>query len=133
MKYASTFNALIIGHPQEKSLSQGAVSTSGKFATLRGLPSASPIAERIGLERDLALVEMTNARYHFDQITTISSIEVLKRAKKSGLDISAGTSIHHLMSLISPTTRLFLRLNLLYAQKTIDWRRSKQLEMVQST
>ena len=96
LKYASTFNALIIGHPQEKSLSQGAVSTSGKFATLRGLPSASPIAERIGLERDLALVEMTNARYHFDQITTISSIEVLKRAKKSGLDISAGTSIHHL-------------------------------------
>ena len=96
LKYASTFNALIIGHPQEKSLSHGAVSTSGKFATLRGLPSASPIAERIGLERDLALVEMTNARYHFDQITTLSSIEVLKRAKKSDLDISAGTSIHHL-------------------------------------
>ena len=96
LKYASVLNALVIGHPQEKSLSQGAVSTSGKFATLRGLPSASPIAERIGLERDLALVEMTNARYHFDQITTISSIEVLKRAKKSGLDISAGTSIHHL-------------------------------------
>ena len=96
LKYASALNALVIGHPQEKSLSQGAVSTSGKFATLRGLPSVSPIAERIGLERDLALVEMTNAKYHFDQITTISSIEVLRRAKKSGLDISAGTSIHHL-------------------------------------
>tara|TARA_B100000963_G_scaffold346331_1_gene351425 strand:- start:703 stop:1962 length:1260 start_codon:yes stop_codon:yes gene_type:complete len=96
LKYASELDTLVIGHPQDKSLTQGAVSTSGKFATLKGLPSASPIAERIGLERDLALVEMTNAKYHFDQITTISSIEVFRRAKKSGLDISAGTSIHHL-------------------------------------
>ena len=96
LNYASAMNVLVIGHPQEKSLSQGAVSTSGKFATLRGLPSVSPVAERIALERDLALVEMTNARYHFDQITNINSIEVLKRAKKSGLNISAGTSIHHL-------------------------------------
>ena len=96
LKYASAINVLVIGHPQERSLSQGAVSTSGKFATLRGLPSVSPVAERIALERDLALVEMTNARYHFDQITNMNSIEVLKRAKKSGLDVSAGTSIHHL-------------------------------------
>jgi len=96
LNYASAMNVLVIGHPQEKSLSQGAVSTSGKFATLRGLPSVSPVAERIALERDLALVEMTKARYHFDQITNINSIGVLKRAKKSGLDISAGTSIHHL-------------------------------------
>ena len=96
LKYASAINVLVIGHPQERSLSQGAVSTSGKFATLMGLPSVSPVAERIALERDLALVEMTNARYHFDQITNMNSIEVLKRAKKSGLDVSAGTSIHHL-------------------------------------
>ena len=96
LKYASAINVLVIGHPQERSLSQGAVITSGKFATLMGLPSVSPVAERIALERDLALVEMTNARYHFDQITNMNSIEVLKRAKKSGLDVSAGTSIHHL-------------------------------------
>ena len=96
LKYASAINVLVIGHPQERSLSQGAVSTSGKFATLMGLPSVSPVAEHIALERDLALVEMTNARYHFDQITNMNSIEVLKRAKKSGLDVSAGTSIHHL-------------------------------------
>ena len=96
LKYASAINVLVIGHPQERSLSQGAVSTSGKFATLMGLPSVSPVAERIALERDLALIEMTNARYHFDQITNMNSIEALKRAKKSGLDVSAGTSIHHL-------------------------------------
>ena len=96
LKYASAINVLVIGHPQERSLSQGAVITSGKFATLRGLPSVSPVAERIALERDLALIEMTNARYHFDQITNMNSIEALKRAKKSGLDVSAGTSIHHL-------------------------------------
>ena len=96
LTYSSTLDALVIGHPQDKSLSHGAVSTSGKFSTLRGLPSVSPLAERIGLERDLALVEMTKAKYHVDQITNTHSIETLRRAKNSNLDISAGTSIHHL-------------------------------------
>ena len=48
----------------------GAAATSGKFASLSGLPAVSPMAERMGLDRDLALVEMTGARYHADQITT---------------------------------------------------------------
>lgn len=96
LTYSSTLDALVIGHPQDKSLSHGAVSTSGKFSTLRGLPSVSPLAERIGLERDLALVEMTKSKYHVDQITSMQSIETLRRAKNSKLDISAGTSIHHL-------------------------------------
>ena len=44
--------------------------TTGQFASQLGLPDVSPVAERIGLERDLALVEATGARYHADQIST---------------------------------------------------------------
>jgi dihydroorotase len=88
--------ALIVGHPQEPGLSAGASATSGKFASLRGLPGVSPMAERIGLDRDLALVEMTGARWHVDQVTTARSLPALARAKEAGLDVTAGISIHHL-------------------------------------
>ena len=96
MTYARSLGALVVGHPQDPGLSTGASATSGKFASLRGIPAVSPMAERMGLERDLALVEMTGVRYHADQITTAKSLPALARAKAAGLDVTAGTSIHHL-------------------------------------
>ena len=95
MTYAASLGALVVGHPQEPVLSAGAAATSGKFAALKGLPSVSPMAERMGLDRDLAVVEMTGARYHADQITTARALKRLERAKDAGLDVTAGVSIHH--------------------------------------
>ena len=96
LTYASSLGALVIGHPQEPILSEGAAATSGKFAALKGLPSVSPMAERMGLDRDIAVVEMTGATYHADQVTTARALRRLERAKDAGLDITAGVSIHHL-------------------------------------
>jgi dihydroorotase len=96
LTYARSLGALVIAHCQEPVLSRGAVATSGKFASLRGLPAVSPMAERMGLDRDIALVEMTGARYHADQITTARALPPLERAKANGLDITAGVGIHHL-------------------------------------
>jgi dihydroorotase len=96
LTYARGLGALVIGHPQDAGLSNGAAATNGKFASLRGLPAVHPMAERMGLDRDLALVEMTGARYHADQITTARSLPALARAKANGLDVTAGVSIHHL-------------------------------------
>ena len=94
--YARSLKALVVGHPQEPGLSAGAAATHGKFASLYGLPSVSPMAERMGLDRDLGLVEMTGVAYHADQITTARSLPALERAKRNGLDVTAGVSIHHL-------------------------------------
>ncbi|MCH2094814.1 MAG: dihydroorotase [Rhodobacteraceae bacterium] len=96
MTYARSLGALVVAHPQDPALSAGASATSGKFASLRGLPAVSPMAERMGLDRDIALVEMTGVRYHADQITTARALPALERAKRNGFDVTAGTSIHHL-------------------------------------
>jgi len=96
LTYARSLGALVIAHVQEPILSNGAAVTSGKFASLRGLPGVNPMAERMGLDRDIALLEMTRARYHADQITTARALPALERAKANGLDITAGVGIHHL-------------------------------------
>ena len=96
LSYAKSLDALVIGHPQDPDLSDETSATSGKFASLLGLPSVTPLAERMALDRDMALVELTGVQYHFDQITTARSIPALERAKKNGHKITAGTSIHHL-------------------------------------
>ena len=96
LSYAKSLDALVIGHPQDPDLSEESSATSGKFASLRGLPSVTPLAERMALDRDMALVELTGVQYHFDQITTARSIPALERAKRNGHKVTAGTSIHHL-------------------------------------
>lgn len=96
LTYARSLGALVIGHVQEPILSEGAAATKGKFASLRGLPDVSPMAERMGLDRDISLLEMTGARYHSDQITTARALPALERAKRNGLDITAGVGVHHL-------------------------------------
>ncbi|MCQ0971311.1 dihydroorotase [Paracoccus sp. TK19116] len=96
MAYAKGIGALIVGHPQDAGLSKGAAATSGKFASLYGIPAVSPMAEVIGLDRDLSLVAMSGCRWHADQITVADALPALRRARKAGLDVSAGTSIHHL-------------------------------------
>jgi len=96
MSYAAAFNALIACRPQDPWLSEGAVATSGELATRLGLSSVPAIAERIQLERDLALVEQTGARFLVDQISTAGALETLARARARGLEVAASVSINHL-------------------------------------
>lgn len=96
MSYAAGLGALVIGHPQEPILSRGAAMTSGQYASQLALPAVSPLAERMGLERDLALAEATGVRYHADQITSAAALPALRRARAAGLSVTAGTSVHHL-------------------------------------
>src|SRR5690606_412697 len=96
MSYASAFNALIAHRPADPWLSEGACATSGELATRLGLSGAPAIAERIQLERDLALVEQTGARFLADQISTEAALDCLARARARGLEVAASVSINHL-------------------------------------
>ena len=96
MSYATTFNALIAHRPADPWLSRGAAATEGELAGRMGLPSAPAVAERIMLERDLALAELTGARLLVDQITTGDALDALARGRARGLDVSASVSINHL-------------------------------------
>jgi dihydroorotase len=96
LAYAKGFGMLVAHRPADPWLSEGTAATSGEFAGRMGLPSAPPEAEKIMLERDLALVEMTGARFLADQVTTACALESLERGKRRGLPVFASTSINHL-------------------------------------
>jgi dihydroorotase len=96
LSYAKGFGALVAHRPADPYLSAGAAATEGEFAARMGLPSAPVVAERIMLERDLALAEITGARLLVDQITCEDSLERLERARVRGLNVSATASINHL-------------------------------------
>jgi dihydroorotase len=96
LSYAKAFGVPVAHRPADPWLSAGAAASEGEFASRMGLPSVPAIAERIMLERDLALVELTGAQLIVDQVTTASALESLKRGLDRGLPVTATTSINHL-------------------------------------
>ncbi|MEI6573708.1 MAG: dihydroorotase [Alphaproteobacteria bacterium] len=94
--YARDFDALIVHHVEEPTLSIDGVMNEGELSSRLGLPGIPKAAETIMLERDLALVRLTGARYHAAMISCAESLEIVKRAKDEGLPITCGVSINNL-------------------------------------
>ena len=96
LSYAKGFGAVVAHRPTDLALTAGTCATEGEFAARLGLPAAPAAAERIGLERDLALAELTGAHLLVDQVTTADSVMRLRAAKARGVRVSASVSINHL-------------------------------------
>jgi dihydroorotase len=96
LSYAGAFNALVAHRPADPWLSAGACATEGELAARMGLAGVPAVAERIMLERDLALVELTGARFLVDQVSTADALDRLRAYRGKGLDVAASCSINHL-------------------------------------
>jgi dihydroorotase len=95
LTYANDFDALVVHHTQDADLAGDGVMNEGEFASRLGLPGIPAEAEAILLERDMRLVALTGARYHAATVTCRASLDILRRAKKDGLRVTASTSINH--------------------------------------
>ena len=96
LAYAGALGVLVAHRPADPWLAAGAAATESEFAGRMGLPAAPAVAEKIMLERDLALVELTSARLLADQLSAACALGSLARAKAAGLPVIASASINHL-------------------------------------
>ncbi len=90
--YASTFGLMIIEHPEDASMAEGGVMNEGETATRLGLPSISPVAEVLVVERDLRLAQLTGGRLHFAHVSTADAIAAIRRAKDGGASVTCDTA-----------------------------------------
>ena len=95
LKYASAFDALLMQHPEEKSLAKGGSMNSSLLSTKLGISGIPEEAEVIQVDRDLRLTEMTNGRIHFFNITTALALKSIEKAKIRGVKVSCSTSPHY--------------------------------------
>ncbi len=95
LSYSTTFDLLIVQHPEEPSLAAGGMMNRGEIATRLGLAGISPLAEVLMIERDLRLVEATGARYHVAHVSTREGVEVIRRAKAKGIRVTCDTAPHY--------------------------------------
>ena len=92
LAYAARFGARIVQHPEEPSLAAGGAATEGELATRLGLPGIPAAAEVILVARDIRLVALSGGAVHFAHISTAEALELIRRAKDSGLAVTCDTA-----------------------------------------
>lgn len=95
MEYAKDFDLPIVDHCEDKSLTSGGVMHEGKTSLLLGLKGMPAIAEEIDAVRDVILAKKTAARVHIAHISTRGAIEIVRRAKNEGIDVTCEVAPHH--------------------------------------
>ena len=95
--YVQTFDGLIISTPRDPYLNLNGLVNEGLKSTQLGLSSIPFIAETIQIQRDISILEYTGGKLHIPYISSLESIEIIRNAKKSGLNISASVPISNLV------------------------------------
>ncbi|MFH1196128.1 MAG: dihydroorotase [bacterium] len=94
MEYATMLDSIILDHCEDESLSDGAMNES-LTSTILGLPSIPSIAEDLIVARNIIIAEYVNARIHIQHISSKRSVEMVREAKKKGLNVTAELTPHH--------------------------------------
>jgi dihydroorotase len=95
MEYAKDFDLPVVDHCEDKSLSSGGVMHEGKLSLLLGLKGMPALAEEVDAVRDIILAKETGAHIHIAHISTKGAIEIVRRAKNEGINVSCEVTPHH--------------------------------------
>ncbi len=94
--YAQNFDGLVLSFPKNNKIAGAGIANEGINSTKLGLKGIPALAEHIQIVRDLFLLEYTEGKLHIPTITTAKSVELIKEAKKKGLQVTCSVAVHHL-------------------------------------
>ena len=96
MRKARELGKLIVAHCEDNSLLRGGYIHDGRYARDHGHRGICSESEWGPIARDLELAAKTGASYHVCHISTKESVEIIRQAKKSGVDVTCETGPHYL-------------------------------------
>ncbi len=87
----------IAAHCEDKSLVNGGYIHDGEYARLHGHKGICSESEYLPIERDLKLAKETGCKYHVCHVSAKESVELIRRAKREGIDVTCETAPHYLI------------------------------------
>jgi len=96
MQYIRMFDGLVMQHCEDHQLAGGSMH-AGVVSTMIGLGGIPAEAEQLMIARDVVLNRGIGCRYHVQHISSAFSVELVRRAKRDGLPITAEVAPHHLL------------------------------------
>lgn len=95
LEYAMTFDLPVADHCEDATLASGGVMHEGVVSTRLGLKGIPAAAEEIMVARDILLAELTGGHVHLCHVSTRGSVDLIRRAKNRGVNVTAEATPHH--------------------------------------
>jgi len=96
-EYCLMFDKPVCNHCEIPELARNGVMHEGLVSLILGLPGIPAAAESVMVARDIALAEATGGRLHVMHVSTLDSVEAIRRAKNRGVRVTAEVTPHHFM------------------------------------
>ena len=95
MEYASGLGVTLAQHCEDPALAGGGAMHEGEWSARLGIPGQPAEAEELMVMRDIALSRLTGARIHFQHLSTAGSVDMVRRARRAGVAVTAEATTHH--------------------------------------
>ncbi len=97
LQYTQTFEGLVINHAEDRLLTHGAQMNESIISTRLGLRGFPKLAEELMVARDLQILEYTGGRLHFAHVSSAASLDLIREAKKKGLNVTCDIAAYQLV------------------------------------
>lgn len=96
LQYVKPFDGIIFSMPYDATIVGDGQVNEGIYSVQTGMKGIPSIAEEIQIQRDLEILSYTKGRLHFYGISTKKGVDLIRKAKKEGLLVTASAFPHHL-------------------------------------
>ena len=97
LEYVKSFDGVVAQHAQDPRLTEGAQMNEGTVSAELGLTGWPAVAEESIIARDVLLAEHVGSRLHVCHLSTAGSVDIIRWAKKRGVNVTAEVTPHHLL------------------------------------
>jgi dihydroorotase len=98
LQYVQPFDGLLISTPYDKTLAGEGQVNESEISVRMGMKGISNLSEYAAVQRDIELLRYTGGKLHFAGISALESVDLIREAKKAGLNITCSVFVHHLIS-----------------------------------
>jgi len=95
--YSQSFDSVIMSFPMDQSIAKKGIINEGMISVSYGVKGIPNFSEEIQINRDLHILEYTGGKLHIPTISTKKSLDLIKKAKSKGLNVSCSVAIHNLI------------------------------------
>ena len=97
MEKARNLDKIIVAHCEDESLLRGGYIHDGKYAKLNNHRGICSESEWVQVKRDVELAQKLGTKYHVCHVSTKESVDIIRNAKKMGVDVTCETAPHYLI------------------------------------
>ncbi|MEC7875490.1 MAG: dihydroorotase [Pseudomonadota bacterium] len=95
-EYANSCDLSVFIYAEDEKIANNGVAHEGAISARLGLPAIPETAETIAISRVLLLIEQTDVRVHFCHLSSARAVDLIRTAKKQGIEVTADVSICNL-------------------------------------